>query len=184
MKIPRQTRKELTDEDSDPSALYEKKELRDLLNQALSSVSKRERYIVRHHFGFGAKELTIAEIAENLKLSKSRVGFLEKRAFEKIAERYPKLAHLRDRSEKIMKYGRFRINERVQVIGKGSDFLGYGRIVDFQKLFFSFPELYPEIKLESGRRICSQDLTIYKEKDSFRIAKRIMNDLFPKEKRK
>ena len=64
-----------------------------LLKQALSSLSKREREIMDLRFGMkGGKELTQKEVADALKISQSYISRLEKRILQKLKKEITKIS--------------------------------------------------------------------------------------------
>lgn len=69
------------------NAKINKDHLNTSLNDALSVLDERERYIVEYKFGMnGKEELTLNQISENINLTRERVGQLLQKALNKLKE--------------------------------------------------------------------------------------------------
>lgn len=69
-------------EDTQPDSMYNRREVREVLEQALQTLPERYRQIVSLYY---AKELTMREIGEILGINESRVSQIHKTALEKMA---------------------------------------------------------------------------------------------------
>lgn len=79
-----------------PDDVVESKEQRDRIKIALSTLTPREEKVVRLYFGLGENEHTLAEIAQLLDRSRTRVGQIFSRALRKL--KHP-IRRLREFSE-------------------------------------------------------------------------------------
>jgi RNA polymerase primary sigma factor len=74
-----------------PVSAMSRSELKDQLNEALESLSERERVVVQKRFGIGDFEVTgaqtLEDVAQDLNLSRERVRQLEIRALRKLRRR-------------------------------------------------------------------------------------------------
>jgi len=97
--IPKE--KLLSWEDEQLKCLPDKKEidlnkLDDELEKTLSTLKKREKYIIKLRYGIGCKNHTLEEIGKIIGVSRGRVGQIESRALRKL--RHP------GRSKKLIEY--------------------------------------------------------------------------------
>ena len=70
------------------SSIWGEKEERRVINEALLTLSPRERLIVELRFGFaGKRELTQKEVADSLGISQSYISRLEKKIIAELKEK-------------------------------------------------------------------------------------------------
>ncbi len=65
---------------------YEENEERQILKKLLHSLTPKEQFVIKNHYGLYGKELTFSEIAEKLSLTKQRCQQIEKIALRKMKD--------------------------------------------------------------------------------------------------
>ena len=73
----------------DPADIYDMKELKEKVGDALALLTEREVTVLKMRFGLGNDiEYTPAEVARHLKLTRSRIGQIEAKALRKLKDPY------------------------------------------------------------------------------------------------
>ncbi|MGN0788030.1 MAG: sigma factor-like helix-turn-helix DNA-binding protein [Candidatus Onthoplasma sp.] len=75
----------IANEETDPVALYDKKEIKEVVGRALNNLTSHEKFAVINYFGLnGENQCTFREIAEQLDLSVTRIGQILSSAMTKL----------------------------------------------------------------------------------------------------
>ena len=67
-----------------PSTLYERKELEELVKNSLSSLTPREENVIKMRFGLEGKECTLEEIGKSFACGRERIRQIEGKALRKL----------------------------------------------------------------------------------------------------
>jgi RNA polymerase sigma factor (sigma-70 family) len=70
----------------DPAAELLDREQEELLEDAVAQLPKRQRQVVEHHFGLGCEPEEMAEVADELHLSRQRTRTIERQALDRLRD--------------------------------------------------------------------------------------------------
>ena len=76
------------EENPDVVQQHTKEVIGDQLHKAMECLTKRERIVLKAHYGFDDKDMTLAEIAKQFGVSRERVRQIKNRALEKLSEEF------------------------------------------------------------------------------------------------